>query len=65
MFSFIYKNAGDNEMFVGSREAHVHSKGLLLAIFDNNHSEWKSSMSKYLQCTDMFIRKYHAIEFIW
>jgi hypothetical protein len=65
MFSCMYLNAGDNEMFVGSREAHVHSKRLLLAIFDNNHTEWKSIMPKYLQYTDTFIRKYHAIDFMW
>jgi hypothetical protein len=60
----MYLNAGDNELYVGSREAYVHSKGLLLAIFDNNHTEWKSSMPKYLQYIDTFKRKYHAIDFI-
>jgi hypothetical protein len=55
MFSFMHLNAGDIQMFVGSREDHLQSKGLLLAIFYNNHTEWKSRMPKDLQYIDRLI----------
>ena len=65
MFSFMCLNAGDNEMFAGSREAHVHYKGLLFAIFDNNHTDLKSRMPKILQYIDTFIWRYYGIDASW